>query len=842
MGKKIVIIGGVAGGATAATRLRRLDETAEILMFERGQYVSFANCGLPYHIGNVIRDRDSLLVTTKEILWNRFRIEVRIESEVTGVDPEAKTVQVTGKDGVSYAERYDELILSPGSMPMKPPIPGINLPLVKSLRTIPDMDGIKALVDQGMKSCAVIGGGFIGIEVAENLVERGVEVTLIEAAPHILAPLDTEMSMICEKEMRDNGIELILGDGVKTFTEHDGGIRTETGSGRIIDADFVVAAIGVKPDTAFLKDSGIELNERGYIKVDNRMHTSKASIWAAGDAVETTDYVTGGPASIALAGPANRQARVIADNIAGIDRVYKGSQGTSILKIFDLIAASTGNNERQIQKRGVEYKAIYVHPQSHAAYYPGAMQMTIKMLVDPAGKLLGAQVVGYEGIDKLIDVMATVIKFGGTVDDLAELDLAYAPPFLSAKSPANMAGFTAQNALENLVESKTLEQFKQEFNKDTDILLDVREDIEVENGALEGCINIPIDSLRDRLSELPKDKRIWSYCQIGLKGYIASRILSQNGYENFNIAGGYRMLSLAKVTETNKDGMGTGIGKSAASTREDGTLIVPAKTETKRVAAAAAPVISTTPDKVIEVDACGMSCPGPLLKMRDSMDAINPGEILHIKASDPGFYEDIKAWARRTGTEIISLHKEKGLVEAKLRKSGGAEVCVAVPTPVSACETKNKTIVVFSGDLDKAIASFIISNGAAAMGGKVTMFFTFWGINILRKPEPVSVKKSFIENMFGKMMPRGTGKLKLSQMNMAGMGPAMIRKIMKAKNVDSLESLIASAQKSGVELVACQMSMDLLGIKQEELIDGIKIGGVGYYLGEAEESAVNLFI
>ena len=840
MGKKIVIIGGVAGGATVATRLRRLDESAEILIFEKGQYVSFANCGLPYHIGNVIQERQSLLVTTKEILWNRFRIEVRMENEVLSVEPQAKTVQVKGKDGVVYAQSYDELVLSPGSMPMKPPIPGINLPLVKSLRTIPDMDGIKALADQGKKSCAVIGGGFIGIEVAENLVERGIEVTLIEAAPHILAPLDTEISMICEKEMRDNGIELILGDGVKTFTEHNGGIRTETGSGRIIDADFVVAAIGVKPDTAFLKESGIKLNERGYIKVDNRLHTSQPSIWAAGDAIETTDYVTGAPASIALAGPANRQARIIADNICGIDRIYKGSQGTSILKIFDLVAASTGNNERQIQRSGVDYKAIYVHPQSHAAYYPGAMQMTIKVLVDPTGKLLGGQVVGYEGIDKLIDVLATVIKFGGTVDDLAELDLAYAPPFLSAKSPANMIGFTAQNQLENLVEFKTYQQFEQEFNKDTDILLDVREDIEVENGALDGCVNIPIDSLRDRLSELPKDKRIWSYCQIGLKGYIASRILSANGYENFNLAGGYRLKALGKVNETTKDRTSGGLGKSASATREDGTLIVPVQAAAPTTAVAPLATMATGPDKIIEVNACGMSCPGPLLKMRDGMDAINPGEILHIKASDPGFYEDVKAWARRTGTEIISIHKEKGLVEASLRKPGVAEPCVV--TPVNTCDTKNKTIVVFSGDLDKAIASFIISNGAAAMGGKVTMFFTFWGINILRKPEPISVKKSFIENMFGKMMPRGTGKLKLSQMNMAGMGPKMIRKIMKDKNVDSLESLIQSAQKSGVELVACQMSMDLLGIKQEELIDGIKIGGVGYYLGEAEEAAVNLFI
>lgn len=835
MSKKIVIIGGVAGGATAAARLRRLDEEAAILIFEKGQYVSFANCGLPYHIGNVIQERDALLVTTKEALWDRFRIEVRTQSEVVGVNPADKTVKVKGADGALYDESYDELIVSPGSMPMKPPIPGINLPLVKSLRTIPDMDGIKALADQGMKSCAVIGGGFIGIEVAENLVERGIKVTLIEAAPHILAPLDTEMSMICEKEMRDNGIEMILGDGVKTFVEYNGGIRTETGSGRVIDADFVVAAIGVRPDTAFLKESGIEFNERGYIKVDEHMHTSLDSVWAAGDAIETTDYVTGGPATIALAGPANRQARIIADNISGMKRTYKGSLGTSILKIFDLVAASTGNNERQIQRKGLPYKAVFVHPQSHAAYYPGAMQMTVKIITDLAGKLLGAQVVGYDGVDKLIDVLATVIRFGGTVDDLAELDLAYAPPFLSAKSPANVAGFTAQNDFEHLVESKTFMQFDQEFNKDTDILLDVREAVEVENGAMEGSVNIPIDSLRSRLGELPKDKRIWAYCQIGLRGYVASRILSQHGYKVFNLSGGYRLLSLGKVSETKPMGTGhdgTPGGKNAYATREDGTLITAEKPADGSVKA--------EPDKIIDVNACGLSCPGPLLKMKEGMDSINPGEVLRVKASDPGFYEDVKAWARRTGTEIVGLHKEKGLVEASLRKPSEAEPCVI--TPSNACETKNKTMVVFSGDLDRAIASFIIGNGAAAMGGKVTMFFTFWGINILRKSGPVTAKKTFVENMFGRMMPKGSTKLKLSQMNMGGMGATMIRRLMMDKNVGSLESLIQQAQKSGVELVACQMSMDLLGIKQEELLDGVKIGGVGYYLGEAEEAAVNLFI
>ena len=830
MSKKILIVGGVAGGATAATRLRRLDEEASIIMFERGEFVSFANCGLPYHIGEVIKERDSLVVTTKETFWDRYRVEVRTQSEVVAVHPESKQVTVRSPEGSEYKESYDELILSPGAMPLTPPIPGINHQLIKNLRNIPDMDQIKAIVDSGIQSCAVIGGGFIGIEVAENLIERGIDVTLIEAAPHVMAPLDTEISMICEKEMRDNGIELILNDGVKSFSEIPGGIRTETASGLKIDADLVVAAIGVRPDTAFLKESGIELNQRGYIKVDKKMQTSEEHIWAAGDAVETFDSVTGDPAAIALAGPANRQARIIADNIMGMDRIYNGSQGTSIIQIFDLVAASSGNNERQLKMKGIDHSVYYIHPFSHATYYPGGMQFTAKVIIAKEdGRVLGAQAVGYEGVDKFIDVLATVIGMKGTYVDLTELDLAYAPPFSSAKSPANFAGFTAQNDIEGLVESKTFTEFHEEFNPATDIILDIRDEVEFKNDALDGAMHIPLNELRDRIAEIPEGKRVWAYCSIGLRGYTANRVLLQHGFESFNLAGGTRLLALGKVEET-KVGKRKGKG-DVVETTEDGTEILTGSSAKK----------NANLDKVIEVDACGMSCPGPLMKLKDGMDQINPGEILHIKASDPGFYADIQAWARRNNTEVISLSKKKGLVDAQLRKADPQEVC-EVPVDPSCKTESNKTMVVFSGELDKAIASFIIANGAAAMGGKVTMFFTFWGINILRKDKPGKVNKTLMEKMFGKMMPRGSKKLKLSNMNMGGIGPAMIKKIMKDKNVDSLESLMAQAKKNGVELVACQMSLDLLGLKPEELIDGVNYGGVGYYLGEAEEAGVNLFI
>lgn len=833
MSKKVIIVGGVAGGATAAARLRRLDESLEIIVFEKGEYVSFANCGLPYHIGEVIPERGSLLVTTKEALWDRFRIQVRNLSEVTGVDTSHKTVRVNSRDKGEYSESYDYLVLSPGAMPMKPPIPGINHERILSLRNIPDTDKIKQQVDGGIKSALVIGGGFIGIEVAENMVERGVNVTLVEAVPHILAPLDTEIAMIVEKELRDYGIHLVLGDGVASFQGDDKKVTTTLASGKTFESDIVVAAIGVRPDTAFLKDSGIELNERGYIKTNPDLSTNVPGVYAAGDAIQVIDYVTKAPATIALAGPANRQGRIIADNICGMNKTYKGSLGTSILKVFDMTAASTGNNERQLVRGGIEYKAFYLHPQSHATYYPGAMQMTAKILTDKAGKLLGAQAVGYDGVDKLIDVFATTIKFGGTVDDLAELDLAYAPPYSSAKSPANVAGFIAQDYFENLVESKTFSEFDQTFDPATDVLLDVREVIEVENGALKNSVNIPLNGLRDKISGLDKSKNYWVYCQIGLSGYIGARILTQNGFTAYNLAGGYRLKSLGEVTETvekTKADKGTPHKGPQLATHEDGTAVLePTK-----------PPVNQEPAKVIKVNACGLSCPGPLLKTKEGMDSINPGEILNVKASDPGYYEDVKAWARRTGTEIVSLTKEKGIIDAKLRKVDFA--CAVPDTTVNVCEPKNKTLVVFSGELDKAIASFIIANGAIAMGGKVTMFFTFWGLNILRKSVPPKVKKTPLEKIFGQMMPAGSKKLALSKMHMGGFGPKIIRKVMSANNVDSLETLMSSAQKMGVELVACQMSMDLLGIKREELIDGVKLGGVGYYLGEAEEATVNLFI
>lgn len=831
MSKKILIVGGVAGGATAAARMRRLDESAEIIMFERGEYISFANCGLPYYIGETIKEREALLVQTPEAMNSKFNIDVRVNSDVIGIDTEKKTLKVNSSERGTYEESYDYVILSPGAKPIAPPIKGIDSSRIYKLRNVPDTDQIKAVVDsKKVSSAVVIGGGFIGIETAENLKERGVKVTLVEAAPHILAPFDTEMAVIAEKELNDNGVSLILGNGVKGFVETENNITVELNDGQNLETDMVILSIGVLPDTGFLKESGINLGDRGHILVNDSMQTSVESVYAVGDAIMVKDYLHKTDVAIPLAGPANRQGRIAADNIAGLGRIYKGSLGTSILKIFDMAAASTGNNERNLQRMGKEYKILYIHPMSNASYYPGATQLTIKVIYSPEGKVLGAQAIGYDGVDKFIDVIATSMKFGATIEDLEELELAYAPPYLSAKSPANMAGFVADNDLNGKCQLITPKEFEN-FDPETQIRLDVRDEIEIEGGSVPGAINIPLDFLRSRFAELDKNKEIIVFCAVGLRGYIAARMLIQKGYKVRNLVGGIKMYDMGKyqARRLNDDEMGEEcldckIGLDEFQPQYSGE------------------------ENTVEVDACGICCPGPLMKAKKTIDEIKYGDIMKIKASDPGFYEDIKAFAKRTGNQLVEAHKEGGFVYATVRKGLQASpVSSQSPvTPVNGGPLANpkdgKTIIVFSGDLDKAIASFIIANGALAMGKPVTMFFTFWGLNVLRKNEKVDVPKNFIEKAFGMMMPRGSKKLQLSKMNMAGMGAKMIRMVMKDKNVESLEDLIKLAIENGANIVACTMSMDVMGIKEEELIDGVNLGGVGYYLGEAEDSNVNLFI
>ncbi len=824
MRQKVLIVGGVAGGASAAARLRRLKEDMDIVMFERGEYISFANCGLPYYVGEVIQDREALLLQTPNQMKERFNIDVRINSEVIGVNTEDKTIKIRNGNNV-YDESYDYLVLSPGAKPITPNLPGIDSEKIFTVRNVSDIDKIKSYVDKkSTKSAVVIGGGFIGVEMAENLKEKGINVTLIEAAPHVLAPFDSEFSNLIEKELNDNEVSIILNNKVVAFSEEGNLINVILEDERSIKVDMVISAIGVMPDTKFIRDSGIKLGERGHVIVNDHMETNVEGVYAAGDAVVVKDYVNGNESFIPLAGPANKHGRIIADNIAGLDSIYKGSLGTSIIKVFDMVAAATGNNERTLNRYGIKYDKVYLHPMSHASYYPNAIPLNIKVIYDKEGKILGAQALGYDGVDKFIDVIATSIKFGGRMEDLAELDLAYAPPFLSAKSSANMAGFMAENERRGLVKNINIEELKR-FNPTRQILLDTRDKEEVELGGIENSINIPLNDLRSNLDKLDKDKEILVYCAIGQRGYIAARLLEANGFNARNLNGGYKTYSnwdyKAKTIDFNDKG-------------EDKIM--------QEVAL----------DKVRELNATGLSCPGPLMQVKMTMDTMFDGEVLKVRASDPGFYKDIEAWANKTNNRLVNIEKSKGIIEATLMKCSNQllneneledKVSKTLGQGKQLVPAKDgQTMVVFSGDLDKAIASFIIANGAAAMGKKVTLFFTFWGLNVLRKSEKVKTPKNIIEKAFGMMMPRGSKRLGLSKMNMGGMGAKMIRGVMKNKNIQSLEDLMEAAIQNGVEIVACTMSMDVMGIKKEELIDGINYAGVGYYLGQADDSNINLFI
>ena len=808
--KKVLIVGGVAGGASTATRLRRLDESLEIVIFEKGEYVSFANCGLPYYIGDIIQNRESLLVQTPESLKVRFNLDVRVNSEVVGVNGKDKKVKVKTKNGEEYEESFDFLVLSPGAKPIFPAIKGIENKKIFTLRNINDMDKIKAEIkNNGVKKTVVVGGGYVGIETAENLKHLGIDVTLIEAAPHILAPFDSEISNILEYELVNNGIELMTSEKVVEFQEDANKIIIKLESGKIVTTDMVILSIGVSPDTKFLQGSGINLGERGHILVNENLETNIDGVYALGDSILVKNYITNQNVGIPLAGPTNRQGRIVAGNIVGRNEKYKGSLGTAIIKIFELTGASTGLNERSLKQLNITYEKIYLHPNNHAAYYPGASPISIKALYNKENKqILGAQAVGISGVDKFIDIMATSIKFKATIDDLAELELAYAPPFLSAKSPANMVGFIGQNIEDDLLEQVFMEDLKK-YNEKKTIILDIREELELIGGKFDNSINIPLSELRKRYTELPKDKEIWTYCAVGLRGYIATRFLSQKGYRVKNLAGGIKSEEKV-IVNTQKESSLTKEGNSNIEKEED------------------------------YLDLSGLSCPGPLVKIKEKIDKLGEDEKLKVKVSDPGFYNDIQAWSKVTKNSLLSLDKKDGLTYATLQKGQTSKVIEKNQENVIIEDNSNMTMVVFSGDLDKAIAAFIIANGALTMGKKVTMFFTFWGLSILKKKN--LAKKSFIEKMFAMMLPKNSQDLPVSKMNFFGIGAKMIRSVMKKKNIMSLEELIKKAIDSGVNITACTMSMDVMGISEEELIDGINYGGVGQYLGEAEKSNNNLFI
>lgn len=629
-----LIIGGVAGGATVAARLRRMDEKANIVLFERGKYVSYANCGLPYYIGDTINNREKLFVQTVKGFTDRFRIDIRTEQEVTAIRPDKKEVEVKNlSTGEIYTETYDKLVLSPGAEPLRPGIEGIGSKKIFTLRNVPDTDTIKNYINiEKPKRAIVVGGGFIGLEMAENLHDLGIQVDVVEMANQVMAPLDFSMAAIVHQQLTDKGVGLHLEDGVSRFEEKDGGVTVHLRSGKQIATDMVLLSIGVRPETKLAKEAGLAIGERGGIAVNDYMQTSDADIYALGDATEVKNLVTGQPSLIPLAGPANKQGRIVADNIIfGNKKKYAGSIGTSIAKVFDLTVAATGANAKLLQRNNIPYTSSYTHGASNAGYYPGAVPMSIKILFDPEnGKLLGAQIVGFNGVDKRIEMLEQVIQRGGTIYDLTELEHAYAPPYSSAKDPVNMAGFVAENILKG--KSKII-QWRElaELPADT-IRIDVRTRDEHKLGSIPGFINIPVDELREHLDELPKDKLIVVSCAVGLRGYLAYRILVQNGFKNVrNLSGGYKTWSVA-----------TAPVKEVAPCN-------PGSSEGANCECSAIPTL--------KVDACGLMCPGPVMQLKKNYETLKTGEQLQITATDQAFGKDVASWCKVTGAELVAQER-----------------------------------------------------------------------------------------------------------------------------------------------------------------------------------------
>ena len=823
MGNKVVIVGGVAGGASCAARLRRLSENTDIILLERGEHISYANCGLPYYIGEVIKEREKLFVMTPEKFRDWFNVEVRIKSEAVAIDREGRRVEVLDHTtGEKYWESYDFLVLSPGAAPVRPPLEGIEHRAVFTLRSVADTDRINEYIrSEKPQNAVVIGGGFIGLEMAENLHGRGISVSVVELAPQILPNLDRDMAALAQQYLRARGVALYLGDGVSGFAEEQGVLTVHLQSGRRLQAGLVILAIGVRPETTLAREAGLEVG-RG-IRVNEFLQTSDPHIYALGDAIEVKDFVTGKQTVIPLAGPANKQGRIVANNIAGRRESYHGTQGTAVLKLFELAVASTGAGERSLKEAGLEYRQCIVQPRSHAGYYPGSNPMVLKLLFSPEGQIYGAQALGYSGVDKRIDVIAAALRSGRSVYDLQALELAYAPPFSSAKDPVNMAGYVAGNILQGdvqMISSAELLALPEQHERQ---IVDVREPGEFNLGAIPGAVNIPLGELRRRLDELNRDQELIVYCAVGLRSYLAARILAQHGFKQVrSLDGGYRVYRAMRDELEQKE-------KGSALKTEAGQ---------NRNGAAAA---GGAPEEVVKLDCSGLQCPGPIMQVFNKINQLPPGALLEVCATDPGFVTDIQSWCRRTGNTLLRQGHDGRSFTALIRKGGAAPAAGATAAPPPPGRN-DKTIVVFSGDLDRAIAAFIIATGAASMGRKVTLFFTFWGLNILRRAERAGVRKPFMDRLFGAMMPRGSKKLGLSRMNMLGMGPKMIRRVMAAKNVDSLEALMEQALAAGVRLVACQMSMEVMGITREELIDGVEIGGVASYLDAAEEANVNLFI
>lgn len=809
---KHIIIGGVAGGATAAARIRRADENAEIVLVEKGKYISYANCGLPYYIGGVIKSRDKLFVQTPEAFSRRFNVDVRTRHEALSIDTERHEVSIRRADGTTYSETYDRLLLSPGAEPVRPPLEGIDTEGIFTLRNVDDTDRIHSyLGTHRVRHAVVVGGGFIGLEMAENLHHAGAGVSIVEMADQVMAPVDFSIASHVHRHLMDKGVGLWLGRGVEKFTSDNGSIKVWLNTGETLSADLVLLSIGVRPSVKLAREAGIELGARG-IKVNRWLQTSSPDVYAVGDAIEYEHPIAGGPWLNYLAGPANRQARIAADNMVfGNREEYEGSIGTSVAKVFDITVGATGLAAKHLKRMGVPYLTSVTTSSSHAGYYPGAFNLTLKLTFAPdTGRIYGAQCVGVDGVDKRIDEIAMLIKRGGTVRDLVRTEQAYAPPFSSAKDPVAIAGYVACNTLDGVMPVVTWRELAAADRSEV-CLVDVRTPEEYALGTIDGAVNIPLDDLRGRLGEIDRDSDVIVFCAVGLRGYLAQRILLGRGYRRVrNLAGGYKTYSLA--TQKVEPVEGQPCGQAEDSGAENGDML--------------------------RLDACGLQCPGPIMQVKNAVDGMKAGQRIEVRATDPGFARDAESWCRSTGNKFVSKTSEGGYHTVVIEKR---EACASAVTP-AAGGSRDKTFIMFSDSLDRAIATFVLANGAAATGGKVTIFFTFWGLNVIKKRRKPHVEKDIFGRMFAWMLPSDSTCLHLSKMSMLGLGDRLMRHIMRRKNISQLEELMREAVYNGVELIACQMTMDMMGISRDELIDGVTVGGVATYMERAGNSGVNLFI
>lgn len=809
---KHIIIGGVAGGATAAARIRRADENAEIVLVEKGKYISYANCGLPYYIGGVIKSRDKLFVQTPEAFSRRFNVDVRTRHEALSIDTERHEVSIRRADGTTYTETYDRLLLSPGAEPVRPPLEGIETEGIFTLRNVDDTDRIHSyLGTHRVRHAVVVGGGFIGLEMAENLHHAGAGVSIVEMADQVMAPVDFSIASHVHRHLMDKGVGLWLGRGVERFTSENGSIKVWLNTGETLSADLVLLSIGVRPSVKLAREAGIELGARG-IKVNRWLQTSSPDVYAVGDAIEYEHPIAGGPWLNYLAGPANRQARIAADNMVyGNREEYEGSIGTSVAKVFDITVGAAGLAAKHLKRMGVPYLTSVTTSSSHAGYYPGAFNLTLKLTFAPdTGRIYGAQCVGVDGVDKRIDEIAMLIKRGGTVRDLVRTEQAYAPPFSSAKDPVAIAGYVACNTLDGVMPVVTWRELAAADRSEV-CLVDVRTPEEYSLGTIDGAVNIPLDDLRGRLGEIDRDSDVIVFCAVGLRGYLAQRILLGRGYRRVrNLAGGYKTYSLA--TQKVEPVEGQPCGQAEDSGAENGDML--------------------------RLDACGLQCPGPIMQVKNAVDGMKAGQRIEVRATDPGFVRDAESWCRSTGNRFVSKTSEGGYHTVVIEKR---EACASAVTP-AAGESRDKTFIMFSDSLDRAIATFVLANGAAATGGKVTIFFTFWGLNVIKKRRKPHVEKDIFGRMFAWMLPSDSTCLHLSKMSMLGLGDRLMRHIMRRKNISQLEELMREAVYNGVELIACQMTMDMMGISRDELIDGVTVGGVATYMERAGNSGVNLFI